>query len=92
MLWIISYDIIDDNHRRRVAKILEGQGMRVQYSVFECRLNAKKRKQLTRLLKAEIDPEEDSLRWYPQCNHCLPHAKTIGRGIQAGEGADYLIV
>ncbi|MBL3529327.1 MAG: CRISPR-associated endonuclease Cas2 [gamma proteobacterium endosymbiont of Lamellibrachia anaximandri] len=92
MLWVISYDIVEDRRRRRVSRIMEGKGMRVQYSVFECHLDAASRKALVRELTREIDPDEDSIRWYPQCNYCLPHAKNLGLGIEVGEGRDYLLV
>jgi CRISPR-associated protein Cas2 len=36
--YIVSYDICDDKRLRKVAKVMEGFGQRVQYSVFECDL------------------------------------------------------
>jgi CRISPR-associated protein Cas2 len=47
---VVSYDISDDKRRRKVAKIMEGYGYRVQYSVFECELEPKKLSQLIRRL------------------------------------------
>ncbi len=38
--YLVSYDICDPKRLRRVAKILEGFGTRLQYSVFECPLDA----------------------------------------------------
>jgi len=38
MLYVISYDIPDDERRLKVAKILLDFGRRVQYSVFEAHL------------------------------------------------------
>jgi len=49
---------------RRVAKLCEGHGQRVQFSVFECTVNdAQMEVFRARLLKA-IEPSEDSLRIY----------------------------
>lgn len=49
---------------RKVAKICEGYGQRVQWSVFECSLtNAQFERMRLRLLRV-IDEEEDSLRIY----------------------------
>jgi CRISPR-associated protein Cas2 len=49
---------------RRVAKLCEGHGQRVQFSVFECTVNdAQMETFRARLLKA-IEPSEDSLRIY----------------------------
>ncbi len=36
--YILCYDVTLDAERDRVAKIAEGHGLRIQYSVFECRL------------------------------------------------------
>ena len=36
--YAVAYDITDDRERGRVDKVLRGYGMRVQKSVFECRL------------------------------------------------------
>ncbi|HOT98551.1 MAG TPA: CRISPR-associated endonuclease Cas2, partial [bacterium] len=40
MLYLVSYDIIDNAKRIRLAKKLQDYGQRVQYSVFECSLDA----------------------------------------------------
>ncbi|HRI45335.1 MAG TPA: CRISPR-associated endonuclease Cas2 [Fimbriimonadaceae bacterium] len=66
---VVCYDVKtnhDDGERRlrRVAKVCEGYGQRVQYSVFECSLtDALYHKMLSRLLEI-MDPVEDSLRIY----------------------------
>jgi len=69
MLYLITYDIVKDNRRNKAAHLLEGYGMRVQKSVFECVLNdhqlAMLRKKLTRYIK----PEEDQVRFYPMTIH-----------------------
>ncbi|NMG82782.1 MAG: CRISPR-associated endonuclease Cas2 [Methanosarcinales archaeon] len=38
---VISYDISDDKKRNKVANMLLDYGTRVQYSVFECLIDAK---------------------------------------------------
>lgn len=35
-MYIFSYDITDDKERRRVSKILDGYGFRVQKSIYVC--------------------------------------------------------
>ena len=37
--WLVSYDVRDPARLRRAAKILEGTGQRMQYSVFRCWMN-----------------------------------------------------
>ena len=39
--FLVSYDIADDKRRAKIAKLLEGEGDRVQYSVFFCDCNPK---------------------------------------------------
>lgn len=69
MLIIITYDVSTETREgrrrlRRVAKVCEGHGQRVQKSVFECKVNLMQLEELERRLLAEIDEKEDSLRLY----------------------------
>jgi CRISPR-associated protein Cas2 len=69
MLVIVTYDVstetVEGKRRlRRVAKLCERVGQRVQKSVFECQVNTMQYEQLERDLVAEIDETEDSLRFY----------------------------
>jgi CRISPR-associated protein Cas2 len=49
---------------RRVAKVCEGTGQRVQKSVFECQVNLMQMEELERRLLSEINVEQDCLRLY----------------------------
>ncbi len=69
MLVVVSYDVSTLDHEgrrrlRRVARICEGHGQRVQNSVFECLVDASQWVRLRARLVAEIKPDEDSLRFY----------------------------
>ncbi len=69
MLIIVTYDVSTETaagrrRLRRVAKICESMGQRVQKSVFECVVNEMQYEQLERALLAEIDVSEDNLRFY----------------------------
>lgn len=69
MLVIVCYDVNTETREgrrrlRRVAKVCESVGQRVQKSVFECQVDVMKMEQLERTLLAEIKPEEDNLRLY----------------------------
>ena len=68
MMMLVSYDVAkDENGERRlrkVAKILENYGQRVQYSVFECLVDPGQWVELKKKLMDEINPEFDSLRFY----------------------------
>ncbi|MBI5135698.1 MAG: CRISPR-associated endonuclease Cas2 [Nitrospirae bacterium] len=69
MLILVSYDVstesADGRRRlRRVAKVCQNHGQRVQKSVFECRVDQAGFEELERRLLAEIDADEDNLRLY----------------------------
>ena len=69
MLVLITYDVntTDAEGRRRlrtVAKKCTARGQRVQNSVFECLVDAAQYRVLQAELKASIDPDKDSLRFY----------------------------
>lgn len=77
---VVSYDISDDKRRRKVAKIMEGYGYRVQYSVFECDLNSKKLAELQKRLKSLVKQNEgESIRFYPLYTECAENAFVIGK-------------
>ncbi|MBM7846596.1 CRISPR-associated endonuclease Cas2 [Herpetosiphon giganteus] len=81
MLYLISYDIAVDKRRTRIAKILEGFGQRVQYSVFECDLTAKQYSKLRGKLHKVLRPADgDNLRTYRLCGVCAPHTEIVGNG------------
>lgn len=69
MLIIVTYDVSTETpagrkRLRRVAKACERVGQRVQKSVFECTVDEMRFEQLERELLAEIDPDQDNLRFY----------------------------
>ncbi|MDX2682119.1 CRISPR-associated endonuclease Cas2 [Streptomyces soliscabiei] len=64
--YLIAYDIADDDRRTAISDLLAGHGARVQYSVFEVTLPAKKDIQRLRgQLRKRIDRDEDQIRLYP---------------------------
>lgn len=79
MFYLVTYDISDDKRRKKIADLLEGYGVRVQFSVFECRLVPKKYEELKRRLNRYYCSEEnDSLRFYPISGHTLSQAEIWG--------------
>lgn len=69
MLVIVCYDVNTETaagrrRLRRVAKVCEGIGQRVQKSVFECRIDLAAMEELERRLLRTIDLETDCLRLY----------------------------
>lgn len=64
MLILIAYDICQPKRLSQVAKTLSDYGFRVQYSVFECRLEDAQFRQLWEKLTSLIDPADDKLVAY----------------------------
>jgi len=69
MMVLVAYDICVEGpggpgRLRRVAKLCQDDGQRVQNSVFECLLEPARWERLRAALIKEIDPQTDSLRFY----------------------------
>ena len=69
MLMLVTYDVATDDaagrrRLRRVARLCQNFGQRVQCSVFECDVDAAQWVALRSRLIAEIDTKADSLRFY----------------------------
>ena len=69
MLVLVCYDVNTETSAgrrrlRRVAKVRESTGQRVQKSVFECQVDVAQFETLERRLLAEINPDQDCLRLY----------------------------
>lgn len=69
MLVLVCYDVNTETREgrrglRRVAKVCEGTGQRVQRSVFECKISLAEFEDLERRLLAEVDLQKDCLRLY----------------------------
>ena len=93
MLYIISYDISIDKRRAKIAKLLEGFGQRVQYSVFECNLDDRECAVLMRKLQRLAKPaESDSIRIYRLCSPCVKKVEIIGAGPPVETRANVYIV
>ena len=90
MLIIVSYDIVDDKRRTKLAKRLCDFGKRVQYSVFECDLTKEQLQDMTQQALKQIDEEEDSLRIYRICHTCA--SEILSYGIKQGWEEDDVIV
>ena len=66
---VITYDVETSSdggqkRLRRVAKVCENYGQRVQNSVFECSLDSAQLVLVKGKLLKEIDTKKDSLRFY----------------------------
>ena len=69
MLVVVTYDVNTETPEsrrrlRRIAKKCQSFGQRVQKSVFECLVDPAQWTQLRQGLIDEMNPDEDSLRFY----------------------------
>ena len=67
---VLTYDVADTDSKpgarrlRRLAKVCERYGQRVQFSVFECRLSPTRLARMLGEVRDVIDPELDSVILY----------------------------
>ncbi|MDJ0772215.1 MAG: CRISPR-associated endonuclease Cas2 [Mastigocoleus sp. MO_167.B18] len=80
LLYVVAYDIPCNKRRKKVSDLLEGYGLRVQYSVFECQLPHTKFKELCKRLRKVVKFSEDSVRFYPLSQHTLGQVDVWGVG------------
>lgn len=85
MLTLVSYDVVSDARRDRVANALLDFGRRVQYSVFECHLDDGEFGRLRARLTALIDSATDSVRYYRVCAQCERDVAVEGTGRYEGD-------
>lgn len=83
---LVTYDVNTESAEgrrrlRRVAKVCERFGQRVQFSVFECIVDAAQLALLTHALEQEIDTTEDSLRIYRLQEPRKRYVTVLGRAL-----------
>ena len=78
MIYLVSYDIVEDKKRAKLHKMLKNFGSRKQYSVFECDLDGKKYVELEYKIKKIKIETGDSIMVYPLCSSC--ESKIIRKG------------
>ncbi len=90
-LAVISYDIVDDTRRSKVAKVLLDYGERVQYSVFEITI-LEKIPEIKERVSRFIDRKEDNIRYYMLCRGCENKKTVIGHEKAMSNDSDYLVL
>jgi len=91
MFIVVTYDITDDKRRLQVSGELENFGVRVNYSVFECHLEAESLALLKQRLAELIEPAEDNVRYYVLCEACMKRVEVQGKS-GVTQDAGYVIV
>ena len=90
MLMVFCYDVSRSSVRSRVAEMLEDQAVRVQDSVFECRLTRRAAERLFARASALLD-DGDSLRMYAVPAAGLARSMAVGRS-PIPDDADHWII
>ncbi|MGB7983287.1 MAG: CRISPR-associated endonuclease Cas2 [Candidatus Nanopelagicales bacterium] len=91
-LYVVAYDVADDDRRERLSLMLTGYGPRVQMSVFEVEVSTKTGlRELKKRIREVVDRQEDQVRIYPIASQDVGAITIIGaRMIE--ERADYWVV
>jgi CRISPR-associated protein Cas2 len=78
MFYLVCYDIVNDRRRTKVSNFLQGYGLRVQKSVFECVLSPDQYKTVQKRLHKLIKEKEDQIRFYPMSPRHRQLIKIVG--------------
>ncbi len=97
MLMLVSYDVNTVNaagrrRLRRIAKVCEDWGIRVQNSVFECTVEWSQWLGLKAQLEAICEPTVDSLRYYNLGNNYREKVVHYGAIQTVDPAAETLVV
>ena len=91
MLTLVAYDISNPKRLAKVARVCEDFGVRVQYSIFECRLDEAGFTDFWLRLLAQIDDEEDRLVAYRIDARCAKQTRTAGRMVCSEKALCFLV-
>ncbi len=79
MLYLVAYDIADPKRLRKVAKICELYGVRIEKSVFECDLPPDQFRTFWRELGGVLETADDALIAYRICRSCIRDVESTGQ-------------
>lgn len=75
---LVVYDIANAKRLRKVARVMQAYGVRVQKSVFECDLSDTDRENMLQRAEEELVEEEDQVRLYRLSHRSIHHARILG--------------
>lgn len=78
MMHLIAYDIADPSRLRKIAKVCELYGVRIEKSVFEADLSEENYQAFWLELMELIDEDEDAVIDYRICKSCIKQAEVMG--------------
>lgn len=78
--YLIAYDIRNPDRLRKLARIAQDYGIRMQKSVFEAELLPSELKDMESRMKKLINPKEDGIKIFRLCQSCEARRTGAGRG------------
>jgi len=91
MLYVVCYDIADDQRRQRVAQAMLDYGSRIQESVFLAHLDEELSGRMMARLRRLISEYEDRVHVFRLCKGCEGEALALGLA-EIKKDADYIII
>ena len=92
MNMVVAYDIAHGRRLNRVAKVMKDYGVRVQKSVFEVEVSPAAFAQMRRRTEAELEPEEDGVKYFPLCARCADTLIALGWCARGVEEEPFLVL
>jgi len=81
-LIIVAYDVRDRRRLRQIAAMMEQYGARVQFSVFECRLDKERIRRLIADIKRISNRRHDKVTMIALCQSCVQRSERfISKGV-----------
>ena len=77
--YLIAYDIRHPVRLRKLAKIVQDYGLRMQKSVFEAEMTPSELQSMKKRMQGVIEPKEDGIKIFRLCQSC--EAKRTGAGL-----------
>lgn len=84
-LYIVTYDIGDNKRWQRVFRLMRGYGRWLQFSVFQCRLNAARRAEMACRLEEVIHGRDDHVLILDlgSADKVDPRVESLGKSFEA---------
>ncbi|MCE2455832.1 MAG: CRISPR-associated endonuclease Cas2 [Gemmatimonadetes bacterium] len=84
-LYVVAYDIADQRRWSRIFKLMKGYGYWLQLSIFQCRLTARRRIEMTIRLEECMKPSEDHVLILDMgpADKIAPRVESLGKSYEA---------
>ena len=79
--FLVAYDIADDRRRAQVVRVLLRVANRIQFSVFEARLDEAQLMALVGALDRVIDARADRVDLVEICGRCSAQRRRLGAAV-----------